>query len=58
MAQYKLTEQEARALATKIANGLHPTVRGEDYEKWFPEYMKTYNKVMSAIDKYNQSSGS
>lgn len=57
MAQYKLTEQEARALATEIANGLNSISPQTDYEKWFPKYMKTYNKVMNAIDKYNQSSG-
>lgn len=55
MAQYKLTEQEARALATNISNGFHKVVRGEDFDKWIQQYMKTYNDVMNAIEKYNQS---
>lgn len=58
MAQYKLTEQEARALATKIATGFNQVHKQTDFEKWFPKYMETYNKVMNAIDKYNQSTGS
>lgn len=55
MAQYKLTEQEARALATNIANGFHRVTHSEDFDKWIFDYMKTYNRVMSAIEKYNQS---
>ncbi len=55
MAQYKLTDQEARALATEIANGFHKVTRNTDFDKWISEYMETYNKVMDAIFKYNQT---
>ncbi len=55
MAQYKLTEQEARTLATEIAKGFNSVTRGTDFDKWIFEYMRTYNKVMDAISKYNQT---
>ena len=55
MKQYRLTEQEARVLASQIAGGLHKVVGfSENYDKWFNEYMKTYNEVMDAIDRYNR----
>lgn len=55
MKQYKLTEQESRELATKFADRQAGSFGGRTLDQWISDYMKEYNAVMNAIDKYNQS---
>lgn len=57
MKQYKLTEQEARALAWEIAHQSAPLPRLQrtDEQPDITSFMNAYNRAMSAIDAYNDS---
>lgn len=57
MKQYKLTEQEARALAWEIAhqNASLPRLQRTDELPDITKFMDVYNRAMSAIDDYNDS---
>lgn len=57
MKQYKLTEQEARALAWEIAhqNAAPPRLQRTDEQPDIAKFMNVYNRTMSAIDDYNDS---
>lgn len=57
MKQYKLTEQEARALAWEIAHQSTPLPRLQrtDEQPDITSFMNAYNRAMNAIDTYNDS---
>lgn len=51
---YKLTSEEARALATKVANESCKIndLQG-DLNKWMDSYMRTFGRVMDTALDYN-----
>lgn len=55
MSKRKLSDQEARDLAKKIAQQLIPVNPSSDTDLAVENYMRKYNEVMDSIEKYNSS---
>lgn len=55
MPKRKLSDQEAKELANKIAQQLIPVTPSSDTDLAVESYMRKYNEVMDSIEKYNSS---
>lgn len=59
MKLYKLTEEEARALAWEIShrNWAPDSSQSSDFKQSIQTFMDRYNVVMNAVDFYNKQVG-